>query len=503
MHARLTGSGAVLLLGGLSLAASLGCPGKEPSGPEDNTGGSDLTAPAITSTTPGSNGSGVNVRSVVSATFSESMDPSSINAASFTLGGGVTGTVSYADRTATLTPSADLLGGTTYTATITTAARDLAGNPMAQAHSWSFATAAPPVPVAGFPFVLGKRWRYEGRDSTTYCAASTGCGKIRFAGAYILHAEGQEEWHGRSAWRMAVYQLPTEPGSDPGVKASVLYLAQTSTGLERWANTSTGGEWRTILSRTGATYGNGAFLLHDGPAHGDAMTLSASSATVPAGTFPTVKVMHEYKETGEYATRDIFETLTEEYADGVGLVRGQWDYSFDDNDPRATDLIAKGEVKLTHIDEGPMPDLVAEQEPNDTSTQATAGSAFMIARGGTLITDPGSLLTDAGVGCTAQCIFPNKNGEKRIQDWYRLVVTASRAVRIDLVYETFTGDRPNDLDLYAFSDEGAGPRYLAVSAADAATPEMMSGTLAPGTYYFAVQAWDTPGGRVAYWLSVR
>ena len=92
---------------------------------------------------------GVAVDTTVSVTFSEAMDASTITASSFTLDG-VSGSVSYdsGSYTATFTPSANLSYSTTYTATLSTAITDAAGNPLASAYSWSFTTtSAPPGAV--------------------------------------------------------------------------------------------------------------------------------------------------------------------------------------------------------------------------------------------------------------------------------------------------------------------------------------------------------------------
>ena len=48
-------------------------------------------------------------------------------------------------------PDADLAPGTQYTATISTAAKDLAGNPLAAAKSWQFTTTNPPSVTSVYP----------------------------------------------------------------------------------------------------------------------------------------------------------------------------------------------------------------------------------------------------------------------------------------------------------------------------------------------------------------
>ncbi len=111
-------------------------------------GGGDSTPPTAVSSLPSDGAGEVALDSGISATFSEALDPTSIDSSSFTLavtgGAGVSGTVSYdaPSLTAGFTPSAMLDPDTDYTATITTAIRDLAGNPLATDYSFEFTTAA-------------------------------------------------------------------------------------------------------------------------------------------------------------------------------------------------------------------------------------------------------------------------------------------------------------------------------------------------------------------------
>jgi len=105
----------------------------------------DATAPTVDSTSPASGETGVLVDTVVTATFSERMDESTITTGSFTLDG-VAGSVSYdfGTYTATFTPDADLTDDTIYTATLSTAVTDAAGNAIAAEYSWNFTTGVVP-----------------------------------------------------------------------------------------------------------------------------------------------------------------------------------------------------------------------------------------------------------------------------------------------------------------------------------------------------------------------
>ncbi len=98
------------------------------------------TPPTVTLVTPENGTTNVPVNTIIVATFSEAMAASTINAANFTVSG-VSGTVSYSASTytATFTPSSQLASGATYTASISSAVTDLAGNHLAS-FLWSFTT---------------------------------------------------------------------------------------------------------------------------------------------------------------------------------------------------------------------------------------------------------------------------------------------------------------------------------------------------------------------------
>src|SRR5439155_343025 len=115
----------------------------------------DTTAPILAATGPANADTNVPLNETITASFSEAMDASTINTTTFTLMQGTTpvaGTASYVDGTATFTPADALAPLTTYTATIGTGARDLAGNALSTGMSWSFTTGVAPdttAPVLG------------------------------------------------------------------------------------------------------------------------------------------------------------------------------------------------------------------------------------------------------------------------------------------------------------------------------------------------------------------
>jgi hypothetical protein len=76
------------------------------------------------------------------------MAPATLNGTTFVLKNGgtdITGTVTYSGTTATLTPTNALASNTTFTATISTGATDVAGSPLVATKTWTFTTVASAV----------------------------------------------------------------------------------------------------------------------------------------------------------------------------------------------------------------------------------------------------------------------------------------------------------------------------------------------------------------------
>ncbi|MDO8250191.1 MAG: ice-binding family protein [Rhodoferax sp.] len=157
----------------LLLAALVaGCGGATDSGPAAGAANksmsasmSDAAAPTVASTSPSDNainvptsthgGNNIVTGTVVSATFSQPMDPATLNSSpagtllTFTLkessGNDVAGTVTMnaANTVASFTPTASALNtNTSYTATVTTAARNAGGTALATPVVWHFTTSA-------------------------------------------------------------------------------------------------------------------------------------------------------------------------------------------------------------------------------------------------------------------------------------------------------------------------------------------------------------------------
>ena len=192
----------------------------------------DLTAPTVTSMSPGEDSGGgspvpgTGTNSKLTATLSEAMvadvmtaiDPVSHNPANFRLSDGtvvngaivlVPGTVSYdtVSHIATFAPAAPLGPSTRYTATIITGVKDPAGNPLVSDFAWCFVTGA-------------------GADSTAPSVTSTfpGDAAADVAVNRKITATFSEEM---SASTLTAGFTVTGPGATP-VSGTVAYIAGTA-----------------------------------------------------------------------------------------------------------------------------------------------------------------------------------------------------------------------------------------------------------------------------------
>lgn len=117
-----------------------GCASNDPEAPPNP----DTTRPQVSFTSPQNGAIAVPLNRMVLVAFSEKMDPLSINNTTFKVTGpgltAVPGLVTPAGSSATFTPVNPFTASTVYTVTITTGAKDLAGNALAGNYVFSFTT---------------------------------------------------------------------------------------------------------------------------------------------------------------------------------------------------------------------------------------------------------------------------------------------------------------------------------------------------------------------------
>jgi uncharacterized repeat protein (TIGR02543 family) len=117
--------------------------------------------PLIVSTDPANLASDVPLNKIITATFNEKMNPATITkTGAFTIEASakgemlVGGTVTYADSTASFTPSVSLTPNTAYTGIIKTSVKDLFGNSLQEDYKWTFTT-IPQVTLSSSPAAGG------------------------------------------------------------------------------------------------------------------------------------------------------------------------------------------------------------------------------------------------------------------------------------------------------------------------------------------------------------
>src|ERR1700682_1860641 len=131
-----------------------------------------FVAPTVISTNPANLATGVPVTQIVTATFNNAMNPTTINTVTFTVAGpsgaAIMGTVTYSGTTATFTPATTLTASTKYTGTITTGAKDPAGNALAINFVWTFTTGTIPTVTSTNPANLATGVPLNQKISATF-----------------------------------------------------------------------------------------------------------------------------------------------------------------------------------------------------------------------------------------------------------------------------------------------------------------------------------------------
>lgn len=108
-------------------------------------GSIDDTPPVVVLTIPENGAANVPTNTGITATFSEGVDPATVTSLTFDVSKGTDALdLIVSGKDVVFIPDADLELGNSFTATITTGVKDLAGNPLSEAFSWSFSTGGEP-----------------------------------------------------------------------------------------------------------------------------------------------------------------------------------------------------------------------------------------------------------------------------------------------------------------------------------------------------------------------
>jgi hypothetical protein len=200
----------------------------------------DTTPPTVVSNTPLTGAVGVLTNVQPTATFSEPMALATINASTITLAQGLTpvlGAVSLnlAGTTATFAPTAALATNTLYTGTVTTGVTDLASNPLAVAHTWSFTTALAPIAptvTATDPLDLAVTVPVTKQPTATF---STAMATNTIDSTTFLLAQGLTPVPGAVSLNLAGTTATFAPTS--ALATNTLYTATITTGAKDLAGT--------------------------------------------------------------------------------------------------------------------------------------------------------------------------------------------------------------------------------------------------------------------------
>lgn len=181
----------------------------------------DTTGPKVVTTSPADGDSNVALDAPLTVTFDEDIDPLSITWSSFYLNAGLNGTVTYDNKTATLTPDSAFQYGETYTATVTTAVTDVAGNHMDSNYVWSFTATLGEI----MPLAIGNWWAFQIIDFRNPVVPDTSYDTIRVVSDtsiqgeqwYILDDSSLLTNRDHGLWRMAETGTPYLWLKFPGV----------------------------------------------------------------------------------------------------------------------------------------------------------------------------------------------------------------------------------------------------------------------------------------------
>ncbi|MCG6192933.1 Ig-like domain-containing protein [Leptospira sp. FAT2] len=250
----------------------------------------DTTAPTVSLIAPANGSTGVATNANISVSFSETMDCTTLNTASFTLNNGaaVVGTVSCSGTTATFSPTAFLPAGTNHTATITVAAKDLAGNAIGAAFNWNFTTGAA-LDVTAPGLVIGNARNNTVLESGFVSGTATDGGAIATvevsldSGPYAL-ATGTNNWKfplpaGAATWKSFSQHTIQVRATDASNNVTISPVVTVRKGTNKDIN----GDGFTDL--VAPEYGQGlVFIFHSSGAAGITIPNAQFASKIIIGT---------------------------------------------------------------------------------------------------------------------------------------------------------------------------------------------------------------------------
>ncbi|TGM95838.1 Ig-like domain-containing protein [Leptospira yasudae] len=250
----------------------------------------DTTAPTVSLVSPLHGSTGVATNANISVSFSETMDCTTLNTASFTLNNGVAviGTVTCSGTTATFAPTAFLPAGTMHTASISIAAKDIAGNPLAAAFNWSFTTGAA-LDVTAPGLVIGNARNNTILESGFISGTATDGGSIALVevsldGAPYAAATGTNNWKlqlptGAATWRTNSVHTIQARATDTANNVTISPLITIRKGVNKDIN----GDGFTDL--VAPEYGQGlVFLFYSSGAAGITIANAQFASKIIIGT---------------------------------------------------------------------------------------------------------------------------------------------------------------------------------------------------------------------------
>ena len=190
-------------------------------------------APTVTLTEPGDNETDVPLDIAISATFSEPMDPSTLDGNTFLMmgiGAPVSGEVTYSGNTAIFTPSTPLSPNTLYTVAIVDDVQSASGIPLANDHIWTFTTVSGDSPTVVSIDPVHNEANVP-LDKTITASFSEQMNPLTLDGSSFILTEGTQEVSGEVTY--SGFTATFTPNSD--LRPNTLYSATITTDAQNLA----------------------------------------------------------------------------------------------------------------------------------------------------------------------------------------------------------------------------------------------------------------------------